>query len=104
LYRAIHDGQLTPPLARFYLALNLHTFDQKYEQALQVLTPLVEKYPDNPIFQLARGDLYAKLGRKAEAEESYRAALDAQARVPEPECRAKLALLVQQSLAALNSR
>jgi tetratricopeptide (TPR) repeat protein len=103
LYRAIQEGQLTPPLARFYLALNLHTFDQRYEEALQVLSPLVEKYPENPIFQLARGDLCAKLGRKAEAEESYRAALQAQSRVPEPECRAKLTLLVQQSLAALQS-
>lgn len=104
LYLAIHEGQLTPALARFYLALNLHTFDQRYEEALRVITPLVEKYPGNPIFQLARGDLYAKLGRKVQAEESYRAAAEDESRVPEPECRAKLALLVQESLAALKSR
>jgi len=103
LERAIRDGQLTPPLARFYLALNLHSYDQKYEQALQVLNPLVEKYPGNPIFQLARGDLYAKLGRKEQAEASYRAASADAAQVPEAECRAKIAYLVQQSLAVLNA-
>jgi tetratricopeptide (TPR) repeat protein len=100
---AIHEGQLTPALARFYLALNLHMYDQKYEQALQVLDPLVEKYPTNPIFQLARGDLYAKLGRKEQAEASYRAASSDAAKVPDAECRDRLAYLVQQSLAALNA-
>src|SRR5229473_3330892 len=61
---AIDHGQLTPALARYYLAVCLHLYDQKYEQALQVATPLVEKYPENPIFRLVRGDLYGKLGRK----------------------------------------
>jgi tetratricopeptide (TPR) repeat protein len=103
LQRAIQEGQLTSTLARFYLALNLHTYDQQYEQALQVLDPLVEKYPQNPIFLLAQGDLYAKLGRKALAEASYRAASADANHVPEPQCRAKLTLLVQQSLAALNA-
>jgi tetratricopeptide (TPR) repeat protein len=103
LERAIHEGQLTPALARFYLALNLHTYDQKYEQALEVLNPLVEKYPQNPIFQLARGDLYAKLGRREQAEASYRAASADAEKVPETECRAKTTYLVQQSLAALNA-
>jgi tetratricopeptide (TPR) repeat protein len=103
LQRAIREGQLTPPIARFYLALNLHMYDQKYEQALQVFNPLVEKYPENPIFQLARGDLYAKLARKQQAEASYRAASADAAKVPEAECRDKLAYLVQQSLAALNA-
>jgi tetratricopeptide (TPR) repeat protein len=59
LRRGMREGQLSAPLARFYLSLNLHTFDQRYEEALQVISPLVEKYPDNPVFQLARGDLYA---------------------------------------------
>jgi predicted Zn-dependent protease len=90
-------------LARFYLALNLHTYDQKDEQALEVLNPLVEKYPENPIFQLARGDLYAKLGHKEQAEAAYRDASTAAAQVPEAECRDKLAVLVRQSLAALNA-
>jgi tetratricopeptide (TPR) repeat protein len=104
LERAIHEGQLTPALARFYLALNLHMYDQKYEEALHVLNPLVEKYPTNPIFQLARGDLYAKLGRKEQAEAAYHAASADAAKIPEAECRDRVAYLVQQSLAALNQR
>jgi tetratricopeptide (TPR) repeat protein len=104
LQRAIAEGKLTPALARFYLALNLHNYDQRYEEALQVIDPLVDKYPGNPIFQLARGDLYAKLGRKEQADAAYHAAEADAAQVPEAQCRAKLTLLAQQSLAALNSR
>src|SRR5260370_552855 len=71
LEHAIAQGVLTPNVARFYLALNLHRYDQQYEKALNVLGPLVEKYPANPLFQLARGDLYAKLGRKQQALVCY---------------------------------
>src|SRR5882724_3507613 len=78
LQLAMDHGQLTPALARYYLAINLHLFDQKYEQALQVVTPLVEKYPENSIFRLVRGDLYGKLGRKALAIADYRAAAEVQ--------------------------
>jgi tetratricopeptide (TPR) repeat protein len=98
----ISEGQLSPPVARFYLAVNLHNYDQRYEEALQIIGPLVDQYPENPLFQLARGDLYAKLGRKQLAEGSYRAAEAAIPRVPEAECRAKIAQLVRQSLAAIN--
>jgi len=101
LQRGMREGQLSAPLARFYLAVNLHNYDQRYEEALQVISPLVEKYPDNPIFQLARGDLYAKLGRKQLAEASYRAASAGVSKVPEADCRAKLGYLVQESLSAL---
>ena len=104
LQRAIREGQLTPALARYYLALNLHNYDHRYEQALQVIGPLVEEYPGNPIFQLARGDLYAKLGRKPLAEASYRAAAAGLAQVPEAECRAKLSQLVNESLKGHGSR
>jgi tetratricopeptide (TPR) repeat protein len=98
----IRDGQLSPPVARFYLAINLHNYDQRYEEALQIIGPLVDKYPENPLFQLARGDLYAKLGHRQQAEACYRAAEAAIPHVPEAECRAKVAQLVRQSLAALN--
>jgi tetratricopeptide (TPR) repeat protein len=104
LQRGMREGQLSAPLARFYLVLNLHTYDQRYEEALRVLDPLVEKYPENPIFQLARGDLYVKLGRKQLAEGSYQAAVTSLAKVPEPECRSRLAKLAKESLAALNRR
>jgi len=102
LYRGIREGQLTPQLARFYLAVNLHNYDQRYDEALQVISPLVEKYPENPVFQLIRGDLYAKSGQKSQAEASYRAASSALPPVPEADCRAKLARIVQESQAALN--
>jgi tetratricopeptide (TPR) repeat protein len=74
LNRAISEATLTPVEARFYLALCLHNYDQKYEQALTVSAPLEEKYPSNPIFHLIRADLYAKLGRKDQAIAAYRAA------------------------------
>lgn len=102
LQRAIHEGQLSPPLARFYLAYNLHNYEERYEEALQVIGPLVDKYPENPVFQLVRGDLYAKLGRKQLAEACYRAAVAAAAHLPEEECRAKIGQLARQSLAALH--
>jgi len=95
---AIDHGQLTPALARYYLAVCLHLYDQKYEQALQVATPLVEKYPENPIFRLVRGDLYGKLGRKELAIADYRAAAAVQ--ITDAGCRKRIEQLVRESLAA----
>jgi len=101
LHLAMLYGQLTPPVARFYLAINLHNYDQRYEEALQVLRPLVEEYPQNPLFQLAIGDLYAKLGRKEQALEAYRAAA-ASPNMADPECHTKVQSLAHASLAALS--
>jgi len=101
LQRAIAEGVLTPPEARFYLAILLHNYDQKYEQALQIAGPLADKYPSNPLFQLIRGDLYAKLGRRELAAESYRAA--AELRVNDPECNTHIRSLIQASLAAIGA-
>ncbi|HEV3374978.1 MAG TPA: tetratricopeptide repeat protein [Candidatus Acidoferrum sp.] len=99
LQTAIARGVLTSDLARFYLALNLHRYDQRYEQALAVISPLAEKYPSNPLFQLGRGDLLAKLGRKEQALACYRAAQEIDVR--DPECRVRLQQLVRASLASL---
>jgi tetratricopeptide (TPR) repeat protein len=99
LEQTIAQGVLTPDIARFYLALNLHRYDQQYEQALKVLGPLVEKYPANPLFQLARGDLYAKLGRKQQALDCYRAARASP--VQDTECQTHVRDLVGASVAAL---
>jgi tetratricopeptide (TPR) repeat protein len=101
LEHAIAQGVLTSSVARFYLALNLHRYDQQYEKALKVISPLVEKYPANPLFQLARGDLYAKLGRKQQALACYRAvgALPIQ----NEECRSHVRELARASIAALGS-
>jgi len=81
------------------LAINLHNYDQQYERALEVIGPLVEKYPSNALFQLAQGDLFAKLGRKKQARDCYQAA--GSATLNDPECRQHVQKLVESSLAAL---
>ena len=103
LQKATAGGQLSPPLARFYLALDLHNYDQKYEEALEVIGPLVEKYPENPAFQLMQGDLYARLHREAQAEACYQAAAAAAARLRDVDCRKKIDALANESLAALKN-
>jgi tetratricopeptide (TPR) repeat protein len=100
MQRAIAEGVLTPAAARYELAVNFHKYDQRYEDALAVITPLTERYPQNPIFQLARGDLYAKLGRKQQAIAAYEAA--AAAKSGDEECRKKIESLALESLAAVN--
>ena len=95
---AMEHGELTAASARFYLAMDLHNYDQKYEQALQLITPLVEEYPDNAIFLLARGDLFGKLRRKAQAIADYRAAMERPS--ADSECRRKIEKLARESLAA----
>jgi tetratricopeptide (TPR) repeat protein len=100
LEQAVKQGVLTPNEARFYLALNLHRYDLQYEKALRVLSPLAEEYPSNPLFQLAKGDLLAKLGRKEQAMASYRAA--GAIAEQDADCQARLKELVRLSIAALN--
>ncbi|HEV2274873.1 MAG TPA: hypothetical protein VGR96_11950 [Acidobacteriaceae bacterium] len=98
LQHAMSDGLLTPAAARFYLAIDLHKYDQQYEEALAIIGPLVEKYPSNPLFQLARGDLYGKLARKEQAIFCYREALAIN--IKDEHCRAHLRELALASLAA----
>jgi hypothetical protein len=98
LRQAMERGQLTQVEARFYLAINLHNYDQNYGEALAVISPLVEKYPGNPIFLLARGDLYGKLARKSQAIADYHAA--EKGNFGSAECRLKIQQLVVASLAA----
>src|SRR5713226_4123113 len=102
LEHAIAQGVLTSNVARFYLALNLHRYDQQYEKALNVLGPLVEKYPANPLFQLARGDLYAKLDRKRQALTCYRAA--SALPVQDAQCQTHIQDLARASIAALGMK
>jgi|SRR5215813_1010870 len=99
---AMEHGQLTPTPARFYLAMDLHNYDQKYQQALELITPLVEEYPDNAIFLLARGDLYGKLGEKAQAVADYHAAMEKP--FGDAQCRKKIGKLARESLAAQQAR
>jgi tetratricopeptide (TPR) repeat protein len=98
LHRAMDEGILTPTVARFYLALDLHKYDQQYEEALALVGPLVDKYPSNPFFRLAQGDLYGKLGRQQQALASYRAA--AAILIKDEECRTHIHELVRVSMAA----
>ena len=98
LERDIAEGKLTSSAARFYLALNLHRYDQQYEKALTIIAPLTERYPTNPLFQLARGDLFGKLGRKEQAIECYQKA--ARIAVRDAECRARIRKLAHESIAA----
>lgn len=100
LEHAIAEGVLTSSVARFYLAMNLHRYDQQYERALSVIGPLCDKYPSNPLFQLARGDLYAKLGRKPQALLCYRAA--GALPVTDSECQAHIQQLVRTSIGTLD--
>jgi tetratricopeptide (TPR) repeat protein len=99
LDHAIADGVLTPNIARFYLAMNLHRYDQQYERALNVISALAGKYPTNPLFQLARGDLYAKLGRKQQALLCYRAA--AAVPVNDADCQTRIQQLVRAAITSL---
>jgi len=101
LEHAIAEGVLTSNVARFYLAMDLHRYDQQYEKALGVIGPLVEKYPANPLFQLARGDLYAKLGRREKALACYRAA--GALKIQDAECKKRVRELVRASMAALQA-
>ena len=99
--QAIEHGQLTPAEARFYLAINLHNYDQKYRDALELITPLVEKYPDNAIFLLARGDLYAKLGRKELAIADYRAAQGKS--IANRDCQRRIEALAREAIKVLGA-
>lgn len=104
LRKAMEEGQLSAPLARFYLALNLLNYDQRYEDAIQVITPLAEKYPGNPLYELMLGDLNARLARKQQAESYYRAAGADANSVPEAECRLKVKQLVRESMESLEKK
>ena len=99
LETAMSTAELTAPEARFYLARNLRTFDLQYERAAGLMEPLVAQYPDNPVFQLLLGNIYAKLGRKEPAALHFRAAQEIH--VDDAECAARVKQLASASLAGL---
>jgi tetratricopeptide (TPR) repeat protein len=101
LEAAIASGALTPTLARIYLALNLHRYDQRYARALGVLQPVAAKYPGNPLFQLMIADLHAKLGHWDQALAHYRAA--AALPVADAECKSRIQSLADSASAAVAS-
>lgn len=99
LEHAIADGVLTPTIARIYLSLNLHRYDEKYARAIAVLEPVAAKYPSNPLFQLMLGDLHAKLSHREKALQHYREA--AALPVADAECRARIQALAASASSAL---
>ena len=68
-------GVLLAVDTRFYLAKNLRKYDQQYEQAVTIGQPLVEQYPNNPIYLLLLGNLNAELSRNDRAAEYFHAVL-----------------------------
>jgi len=96
---AMSRGELTAIEARFYLAKNLRNYDQKYARAAELLAPLVEQYPQNPLFHLLLGDLNAKLGRGEKAAAGFRTAQKLEIR--DAACRARVEHVVRAALAAL---
>ena len=57
---------------RFYLAKNLRTYDQRYEEAIQVAEPLVSRYSQNLVFLLLLGNLNQEAGHSPKAAEYFR--------------------------------
>jgi len=97
---AMTKGELTAVEARFYLAKNLRNYDHNYVRAVEVMQPLVEQYPQNPVFLLLLGDMYAKLNRKEQAATRFRAA--EKLPVHDPPCQARVQKVAQAALAALS--
>lgn len=74
LENAIASGEMTAAEARFYLAINLRTYDREYERAATLLEPLVRDYPQNPVFTLMLANANSLLGRKEKAEALFQTA------------------------------
>jgi hypothetical protein len=84
--------------SRFYLARNLRTYDQSYQDALATAEPLVVRYPHNPVFLLLVGNLNSELGRNDKAAGYFRAAQSVQ--VADAACAARARDVAGQFLAA----
>jgi len=103
LERAIAAAGMSAIEARFYLAVNLRDHDRQYERAAHLLEPLVAEYPQNAVFRLLLGDMYAKLARNDQAAAQFRAAehLAAEGKIADPACAARVREISHASLAAL---
>jgi len=74
LQSAIASGDLTRVEARYYLAIDLRTYDREYERAADLLEPLVREFPQNPVFTLMLANMNALLDRKEKANTLFVAA------------------------------
>jgi len=98
----IGRGALLAVDTRFYLAHNLRSYDQRYEEALGLAEPLAARYPQNPVFQLLAGNLNVELGRNAKASEYFHAVLAPLQPYPDPVCAARVRDLANSFLASLH--
>jgi tetratricopeptide (TPR) repeat protein len=80
----VEHGVLLAVDARFYQARNFRTYEQRYEEALNIAEPLVVRFPQNPLFLLLVGNLNVELGRKTKAAEYFNAVLNLPALAPSP--------------------
>ncbi len=96
----IERGAFMSVDSRFYLARNLRSYDERYEDALAITEPLATRYPHNPVFLLLAGNLNAELGRNAKAADYFHAAQNAQ--VPDSACAARARDVANSFLATLH--
>jgi tetratricopeptide (TPR) repeat protein len=95
----IEQGAWMSVDSSFYLARNLRTYDERYEDALAAAEPLATRYPHNPVFLLLVGNLNAELGRTAKAADYFRAAQDSQP--ADPACASRAREVASSFLASL---
>jgi Tetratricopeptide repeat len=67
----MNQGTILAVDLRFILARARRQYDQKYEEALGVAEPLVQRYPQNPLFLLLVGNLNAELGQNSKAADYF---------------------------------
>jgi len=71
---AMDRAQFLAVDTRFYLAKNLRTYDQRYDEAIQVAEPLASHYPQNLVFLLFLGNLNHEAGHSPKAADYFRSA------------------------------
>lgn len=100
----IDHGTFLSVDARFYLAKNFRTYDQRYEDALAIAGPLATRYPHNLVFLLLAGNLNAEMGRNAKAAEYFHAVLAPPSSAVDPDaaCATRARDLANSFLASLH--
>jgi len=85
---------------RFYLAKNLRTYDQRYDEAIQIAEPLASQYRQNPVFLLLLGNLNQEAGHRPKATEYLHSAQAAP--VADAACAAHARELATRMLSSLH--
>jgi hypothetical protein len=95
----IEHGAFLSVDSSFYLARNLRTYDQRYEEALATAEPLATRYPLNPIFLLLVGNLNAEQGHTAKASEYFHSVLALPDSAADAACAARTRAVAQSLVA-----